>query len=225
MQLLLYIRYFIFLASKWDMQIAWHILLEEIKGERKYGLHSTGFDDLKTLSENGTDTSHATIYMPASYDILETCFSFLQEYKLKHLVDLGCGKGRAMAVAAHFGFNKITGVEFSEKLADEAKKNLSSTGKKIPSLQWEVIIQNVRHYEIPADSDCIFLFNPFDQVVLGNVLDNIESSIQNNPRSMYVIYLTPNYRQLFDSSGYKVIKQIRIMEYLDAVIYNKGFAV
>ena len=117
-------RYFFFLASKWNIGIAWHILIEEIRGERRYKLKTTGFDKLKSLAAKGIDTSHATIYMPASYDMLELVFSALKDQQLQHFVDLGCGRGRAMAVAAHFGFTKITGIEFSEQLSDQATKNL-----------------------------------------------------------------------------------------------------
>lgn len=216
-------RYFFFLASKWNIGIAWHILIEEIRGERRYKLKTTGFDKLKSLAAKGIDTSHATIYMPASYDMLELVFSALKDQQLQHFVDLGCGRGRAMAVAAHFGFTKITGIEFSEQLSDQATKNLSSTGKRIPGLQWNVINADVRSYNIPNDADCIFIFNPFDEVVLTRVIHNIERSLRSNPRNIHVIYLTPHYRHIFDMNGYKIVKQIRIMEFLDGIIYSKGF--
>ena len=47
MQTIRYIQYFFYLASNWNLRIAWHILDKEIKGEKKYGIQTTGADDLQ----------------------------------------------------------------------------------------------------------------------------------------------------------------------------------
>ena len=82
MRFFTYIKYFFYLASNWNLRIAWHILDKEIKGEKKYGIQTTGADELKKLEAKGIDISHATIYMPASYDLLETVFTELKQKEL-----------------------------------------------------------------------------------------------------------------------------------------------
>jgi hypothetical protein len=74
MKFFAYIKYFFFLARKWDVKIARYILLQEIKGEKKYRITTTGADELQSLEEKGIEIDHATIYMPASYDLLEEIF-------------------------------------------------------------------------------------------------------------------------------------------------------
>ena len=71
MNLLPYIKYFSYIAFNWNIKIAVHILRQEIRGEKKYGIHSTGADELKKLEKKGIDISHATIYMPVSYELLK----------------------------------------------------------------------------------------------------------------------------------------------------------
>ena len=66
-----YIKYFFYISFNWNISIAVRILAGEIKGEKKFGINTTGADELKDLEEKGIDISHATIYMPVSYELLE----------------------------------------------------------------------------------------------------------------------------------------------------------
>ena len=43
-----YIKYFAYLAWNWNIPIAWRIIREEIRGEKKYGIQSTGADETAT---------------------------------------------------------------------------------------------------------------------------------------------------------------------------------
>ena len=53
-----FFTYFIYIASNWNIRIAWHILLQEIKGEKKYRINTTGKDTLESLEEKGIDIDH-----------------------------------------------------------------------------------------------------------------------------------------------------------------------
>jgi hypothetical protein len=86
-----FIQYFFYLGINWNWSIAFHILLHEIKGERKYGIQTTGSDELKKTKAEGIDISHATVYMPASYLLLEDIFARLPADHRKHFLDIGCG--------------------------------------------------------------------------------------------------------------------------------------
>src|SRR6478609_9433477 len=101
MKFLPYIKYFFFIAYNWNIGIAWYIIKQEIRGEKKFGINTTGADQLKKLEKKGIDITHATIYMPVSYDLLEDIFKQLNIEDYNHFLDLGCGKGRAMCIAAH----------------------------------------------------------------------------------------------------------------------------
>jgi len=200
------------------------MIRQEIAGEKKYGINTTGADELFKLEKQGIDISHATIYMPVSYTLLEEAFkqlntsTLLNSKPLNHFLDIGCGKGRALCVAAHQGFKKVTGLDFARDLCEAAKENLESTKQKIPELDYKIINNDAFYFEIPDDVDCIFLFNPFDEIIMSGVVNNILKSLQNNPREISIIYVNPLHKELFLKAGYKETWYIKKMKYLEACI-------
>lgn len=221
MNLFSYIKYFFYLAYNWNMRIAWYIIMQEIKGEKKYGINTTGADELKKMERKGIDITHATIYMPVSYIFLEEIFQQLPVSVKDHFLDIGSGKGRAMCMAAHYGFKKVTGIDFSKELCDAAKDNLAITQQRIPALSYEISNNDAFYFKIPADVDCIFFFNPFDEIIMSGVADNILNSLQHHPRKVYIIYVNPLHKQLFTNLGFEETWHSKKMKYLEAVILEK----
>ncbi|MBL0182427.1 MAG: class I SAM-dependent methyltransferase [Chitinophagaceae bacterium] len=245
MKILSYIKYFFYLAWNWNISIAWHIIRQEIKGEKKYGINTTGADELKKLEDMGIDISHATIYMPASYKLLEDIFEQLSPNKSQtypkrsrrtnlklilsaaegqtsnHFLDIGCGKGRALCVAAHYGYKKLTGIDLSKEFCAVAKENVVLTKQKIPGINFTIINNDAFYFEIPDDVDCIFLFNPFDETIMSGVVENILESLQNHPRKMNIIYVNPLHKEYFIQAGFTETWHSKKMKYLEAVILEK----
>ncbi|MEO5889425.1 MAG: class I SAM-dependent methyltransferase [Ferruginibacter sp.] len=221
MKIFTYIKYFFFLGFNWNWKIAFHILSHEISGEKKYGINTTGSDELKKIKAEGVDISHATMYMPANYLLLEEVFAKLPEAHRDHFVDIGCGMGRVLCVAAHHGFSKVTGIDFSKEFCARADQNLAATKEKFPALEFSVINKDATITNIPADADCIFFFNPFDQFVMNKVTTNILKSYEKNPRDIFIIYLNPLYKTEFLHIGFKEIFHTVRMKYMEAVILQK----
>lgn len=218
MKLITYIKYFYFLLDNWDFKIAWYMMKQEIKGERKYRINTTGEDTLIELEELGIDISHATMYMPVNFKLLEEAFKHIGNQPFNHFLDLGCGKGRAMCIAAHQGFKQVTGIDLSKGLCEMAKENLTLTKQKIPAFEFNVINNDAFYYEIPDDVDCIFLFNPFDEIIMSAVVNNIFDSLQSNPRKLRIIYINPLHKEQFLKAGYKETWHFTKMKYLEASI-------
>ncbi len=216
-----FLRYFFYLAYNWNIRIALHIIRHEIKGEKKYNINSTGADELLDLEEKGIDISHATIYMPASYDLLDHLFEHINLAGLNHFLDIGCGRGRAMCVAAVSGVKKISGVEFSKDLFDVAKINLENTKAIYPDLHYDLYNNDAFYFKIENDVDCIFMFNPFDDIIMSGVVENIEISLAARPRKMTVIYVNPIQKHLFIANGYKETYHYQKMHYLEGSVFEK----
>jgi len=215
-----YIQYFFYVGFNWGWRIAFAIIGQEIAGEKKYGINSTGADELKKLKKAGVDISHATMYMPVSYRLLEKTLEQINPLSKKHFLDIGCGKGRAMCVAAGNGFSKVSGIDFSASFCADAVANLSITQKKIPALDFTVIEQDAAAYKIPGDTDCIFLFNPFDELVMKKVVANIMTSLKANPRELNIIYANPLYKALFLENNFKEVYYSKTMQQFEVSILN-----
>jgi SAM-dependent methyltransferase len=213
-----YLHYFFYVGFNWNFRIAFNIIKQEIAGEKKYGINTTGADELKDLTKLGIDTSHATMYMPISYLLLEEIFRQLPTTANMHFLDIGCGKGRALCVAAEYGYTNISGIDFSKQFCDDARNNLQQTQVKFPAIKYTIVVVDAMNYDIPATADCIFLFNPFDVVVMAAVVYNIMESARENPREIVVAYANPLYQDLFFEEGFTEVFHTKEMKYLEAAI-------
>lgn len=215
-----YLRYFFYIGINWNWHIAFVLLIHEIKGEKKYNINTTGADELKKLKKQGIDISHSTMYMPVSYELLEDALEQIPPGNRNHFFDIGCGKGRAMCVAAHYGFAKISGIDFSKTFCEAAEKNLSVTKIKMSSFVYSVSVKDASNTIIPPDVDCIFLFNPFDDTVMKKVVKNIALSLQKKPRQMNIIYSNPICKNLFTSNGFSETYHSKKLTYFEICILS-----
>ncbi len=218
------LKYFFYLAYHWNSRIAWHIIKEEWKGEKKYGIQTTGADELKELEELGIDLDHATIYMPVSYGLIENCFekiSQLSDQPIQHMLDLGSGKGRALCIAPSYGIQQLTGIDFSKNLCNAAIENLENLKIKYPGIEYKIINNDAFYYEIPNTVDLIFLFNPFDEIILKGVTENMEASLKEKPRKLWILYVNPLHKEILLHAGFKEVFHVKKLRYLEASILVK----
>ena len=163
--------------------------------ERYYGVKTggafdtgqLGFDAL--LGEEGA--SDAGGYQAIAYKKLHLALKQLPQKTLKGgFVDYGCGKGRAVVVAARHGFSRVTGVELSPELAEAAAQNLVATG--LTSIA-EIVQIDATAYEPPRESSVAFLYNPFFGQTLVAVIEQLEQSLLAYPREFYLVYIFPEW--------------------------------
>ncbi len=211
-----YWQYFRFLYSHWNLRLALFTIYHEIRGEKKYRIHSTGYNDLKLLSINSSHLPNAFIYQPANYFMIEKAFSFLRTlHPDGTIVDFGCGKGRIMAVAASYGFKIIRGIEFAKELCVDAKKNTDRIQPDFPDTHFEIFHQDAIQYSIQPTDDIFIFFNPFDEVVMLPVIRNILRSFKENSRKILIVYFNPTEKEIFLSAGFHEIWYYPKMTYLD----------
>jgi 2-polyprenyl-3-methyl-5-hydroxy-6-metoxy-1,4-benzoquinol methylase len=190
-----------------------------LRGEKKYKINTTSFNNLARFNITGNQLAHATEYMPVSYFTMEQLLFHLPEKALAGtFLDIGCGKGRAMCVAAHYGFSKVKGIDFAEEMIHTAEKNLRITKQHYPQLEYDVLWKDVTALEIGKDVSTVFLFNPFDEVLMKTVIQKITASLQDNPRPFYVLYASPRHEELFFAKGFDVIYRVKKFNYLEGAI-------
>jgi SAM-dependent methyltransferase len=104
------------------------------------------------------------------------------------IIDLGSGKGWALFLMSNYPFRRIVGVEISHDLTAIAKRNIRRLGR---SGRIELVCSNAKDFSNLDDFNYIYLFNPFPGPVLLDVVENVRSSLQNNPRDLTIIYSNP----------------------------------
>ena len=171
MKLLRHIQYFLYIAANWGIRIGLFTLKEELKGEKKYWINTTSYSNLSRYKITGNQLAHATEYMPVNYFTLEQLLSHLPDNATKGVfLDIGCGKGRAMCVAASYGFKKVTGIDFAKQLIDAAEKNLAQIKNQHPDLDYTLHWKDVVSFDIEQDVSTVFMFNPFDEILMRSVI-------------------------------------------------------
>jgi SAM-dependent methyltransferase len=109
-------------------------------------------------------------------------------------IDLGSGKGRALFVAAEYPFRRIEGVEFATELHVEAQENvLAFRGVRRKCTRIECVNMNAIEYPFPNENLVLYLANPFDDHVMEKVLSNLETSLENHPRDVFLVFVFPEH--------------------------------
>jgi len=136
-----------FLGKRWD---------------RRYGVDTSGQIDLvhvDVVGPNG-DAGYASVSTsPSSYAFLSTFFP--AGWKDFTFVDVGCGKGRVMMLAALQGFDTIIGIEFAPLICQIAEQNLARFSGRRPA-RWSVLNADATAIDLPSDAPLlVYCFNPF----------------------------------------------------------------
>jgi hypothetical protein len=153
---------------------------------------------------------HAGRYQTAIDDVFLDLIEKLPIHHSEYVfVDLGSGKGRALLLASRWPFQAIIGVELSEFLHRTSERNIAiySARQALVCRQLTAIHADAATYELPPDKLIIYLFNPFDQHVMQAVLANVTRSYTERPRDVYIAYLKPVHRQVFDQSPFLRVEQ------------------
>ena len=138
----------------------------------------------------GIDKPDSVDYVPTPYAAIYSMLRRTPYGPSKSVfLDLGCGKGRAVAVAATFPFERIIGIELSGRLAELAKANIASLRHR-RAKQIDILHMDATAYEVPPEVNVIYFFNPFIGKDLRTVVGNIHRSYVNAPRPLFIIFFT-----------------------------------
>lgn len=114
-------------------------------------------------------------------------------------IDLGSGKGRALLLASMYPFWHIAGVEVQPELDAVARDNIERFFDEEQQCHTiESICRDAREYDFPLTNIVLYLFNPFPDYVLREVLEKLIESARMAPRSIYVLYNAPFEKQEFE---------------------------
>ena len=192
----------------------WEFLLDSLPYRRRQRYGDVDFD-----WEHRVDTTSATVswrtrlmgllsspYQPIPPQEFRQLMSALPiDFSQFTFIDIGSGKGRALLLAAEYGFRRIIGIEWLPELDRIARINIEKLQEnRTLTANIELICMDVTKFVFPAEPTLVFLFNPLPESSLRKLLWNVEESLRRNPRSLYVAYANPILAHILESCSFLV---------------------
>ena len=156
--------------------------------DRRLGVRTFGY---QPATGKPGDSDWRVHYTPTPYcDI----FRLLRMVDLRSndvFVDFGAGLGRSVFAASWLGAKRAIGIEVVPNLCDKANDNYRRS--RLFHKDIEFICMRAQEYRNPNITVC-FMFHPFGEATLTQVLRNIESArVGGQSPGLRIIYVNPIY--------------------------------
>ena len=183
------------------IKIACNVAMD-LRFDWKYGTDTMRWVERNALDTQSDNRSHSAPYRATKVGPLLQLLNRLDLPRDSTFLDIGSGKGRVLLIASQYGFRKVVGIEFSGELCAIARRNVELFCRKgNPRSAIEVIEADAVKHHFQADDRVFFMYNPFDGFILAQVLENLRSSLEENPRRIWLIYNTPRFHDVIKSAG------------------------
>lgn len=137
-------------------------------------------------------------YQPST-DSLKKVLKKLKITQEDSIIDIGCGKGKALYIMNKFPFKKICGYDLSKELVDLAKTNMKRLGLN----EVEVFVADASNFNKYDDYNYFYIYNSVPEKVFIKMMKNIKKSIEKKPRNCTFIYLNPVYDNIVKNNDFK----------------------
>ncbi len=116
-------------------------------------------------------------------------------------LDLGCGKGRALILAAENPFREVVGVELNPSLATIARTNLDASRSRADLLAPIRLIEgDALTTPLPRLPIVVFLFHPFEAPAMRRLLRILEAHAADHASQVDILYVNAEHAAVLDRS-------------------------
>jgi len=116
--------------------------------------------------------------------------------------DIGSGQGRVLLMASRYPFEKITGVEISDELHNDALQNIAQYPRTLMKCRdVNSLHLSAMRMEMPDQDTVFFLNNPFNISMFERVIGQIVRSYKHKPRRFYVICVDCSDTHILENTG------------------------
>jgi SAM-dependent methyltransferase len=161
---------------------------------RLAGVNDKAWDVMLGIDTYGEDCQ------PTAYHVLRKLLAKVPMQPDDSFVDIGCGKGRVLCLAAQQPIARAQGIEITPEHATAAKRNLERLkGKKAKEIN--VMLGSATDFDY-AGGSVFYLYNPFGGDLFGQVVSNIRDGVKRGKRPVRVVYVNPVCRDVLDKSDW-----------------------
>lgn len=116
-----------------------------------------------------------------------------------HVFDFGCGKGSAILSFLDYGFEKVGGVEFENRIYETVTDNFRK-------LNLDSLIECYHNDATKIkreldDYNCFYFFDPFEAQIFEKVMKNICGSLERHKRKICIVYVIPRCHECIEATG------------------------
>ena len=171
------------------LRVKWELLkFIEISLDCRYNINARSNDRDPAFPDD-------TGYSPVDYSGLKCIREKIGLGAKEVLVDIGCGRGRALCVFSRQpAIVRCVGIEYLATHVRIAQQNAQRMRGRIAPI---TIIQGDAGEQSYNDVTLIFLFNPFGEATMRRTIHRIGLSFQRSPRPMKLVYVNPRHENVF----------------------------
>lgn len=162
-----------------------------------HATETSGFAAGESIITGASADLYNTAYYAISPSTLAAALTRVPGPLASHtFVDLGCGKGRALLVAAAFPFARVLGVELAPALCEIARRNTAANSRI------QILNHDAATVVYPQSPLVVFLYHPFLKPVLRRALGNLQRQLWTHPRPAWLLYANPSYPGVLARAGF-----------------------
>lgn len=180
---------------------AWCARRAGLAFDRRCGTDTQSVVEVSQLDIPAEAATHAVQYEASTLPKLRRAFRHLDIDPRGYVfIDVGSGKGLVVMEAARRSFKMVVGIEISQRLHRTATDNLERL-RALHRLTAPVTLLNLdaRVFEFAAERQVVYLYNPFDQVLLRQLLHRLVARLAEGAKDIVLIYVNPVHRRVLES--------------------------
>nr|AUN87431.1 N-6' methyltransferase [Micromonospora echinospora] len=177
--------------------------------DERFGTETNGIVGLADIDSIGTHQEEASHYLPTRKQEFDRMMATVGE--LDHgehvFVDLGCGKGRVVLLAAEKPYKKVIGVDFSPSFISQAKENVERYTGPVATHEIELLAIDAVDFVVPPENLIVYLFSPFGPPVFDTVMRNLVAATKKRKQKITIVYYSPDYDDVVREAGFTLVAQ------------------
>ncbi|QEG41310.1 class I SAM-dependent methyltransferase [Roseimaritima ulvae] len=191
---------------------------EDYKFDKRYQLDTRSEVAINELDISQDDKQHADKYKPTRVRYFRKIMEKVDPSRDGVFVDVGCGKGRILLLAAEQGFDEVVGLEISPALCQIAERNVEAFKHAKPETgSIKVVCTNILDYQMVGSETVFFLYSPFGCSITERFLEMVRQSLKDHPRDLCLIIDEFRFPELLANDDY--FEQSLIYKYGAAVFH------
>ena len=165
----------------------------------QYGIETDGSIGPGQLRSGAKGDLYSVGYGGSQPSVVRAAISKIPDLHSACFLDIGCGKGRALAVASEFGFRRIIGVEISPDLAQTARMNAQRIARVHPErTEIEIVEEDALTFQLPSGFVVAFFYHSGHAPLVRALASRIAAHNQIPGNRMIVLYYNPIAGKIFD---------------------------